>query len=249
MTTTNMARLNDMVRMTITGALDGVIRLEMFNVLKEFFQRTDAWLLELPVYVNATGNDYVLETGQNVIVNRLMGLDRLSLPPSGVSALPLTYLPMCPPQYLMASQSGNVSEGTDPSLRVQRAGVLLNAGAKCPILRISENPNANEIWVATLALNVCDPVDAEGFTQPPDWVMEKYLNYLACGVKAALMLQPGKPYTSLPGAQYNGRKFNEGIGLCRTEVRRLFTYGSQRWQYPSGWNAGYRRGGMYVGHQ
>lgn len=249
MTTTNMARLNDMVRMTMTGALDGVIRLEMFNVLKEFFQRTDAWLLELPVYIVPNGNDYMLETGQNVVVNRLMGLDRLNLPrPEASTQLP-TFLPMCPPQFLQSSQSGAASEGVDPHLRVQRAGVLLNAGAKCPILRISENPSDEEIWVATLALNVCDPVDSEGFTAPPDWVLEKYMNYLACGVKAALMLQPGKPYTSLPGAQYNGRKFNEGIGLCRTEVRRMFTYGTQRWTFPQGWNSGRRGTGAYVGRQ
>jgi hypothetical protein len=69
-------------------------------------------------------------------------------------------------------------------------------------------------------------------------VLEKYMNYLANGVNMRLMLQPGKPYTSLPGSQYHGRMFNQGIGLCRTEIRRMFTYGSQRWQFPGGWNSG-----------
>ena len=34
--------------------------MEVFNVLKEFFQRTDAWLLELPVYIVPQINDYQL---------------------------------------------------------------------------------------------------------------------------------------------------------------------------------------------
>jgi hypothetical protein len=68
-------------------------------------------------------------------------------------------------------------------------------------------------------------------------VIEKYLNYLANGVNMRLMLQPGKPYSSLPGSQYHGRMFNQGVGLCRTEVRRMFTYGSQRWNFPGGWNS------------
>ena len=49
MTTTNMVRLKDGVRMTC-GRRSMAIRMEMYDVLKEFFQRTDAWLLEVPVY-------------------------------------------------------------------------------------------------------------------------------------------------------------------------------------------------------
>ena len=105
---------------------------------------------------------------------------------------------------------------------------------KTPILRIIDNPSANETWVATVALTPCDPTDQDGFVEPPDWVMEKYLRGIASGVISALMLQPGKPYSSLPGAQYHGRKFNEAVGLARKEVRHMFTWGAQRWDFPHG---------------
>jgi len=237
MTTTNMARLNDMVRMTCGGALDGVIRMEMYNTLKDWFQRTDSWLLEVPIYIQANTNDYQVGTGQNVVVNRLMGLDRPASPPPPGDFLVPPYLPMCPPQYLTTLGPNVDSETQDPLMRTQRVGVLLNAGERCPILRIRDNPSANEIWIATLALTPCDPTDADGFTQPPNWVMEKYLNALASGVNMRLMLQPGKPYSSLPGSQFHGRMYNQGVGTCRTEVRRMFTYGSQRWNFPGGWNS------------
>ena len=134
MTTTNMARLNDMVRMTCGGALDGVIRMEMYNTLKDWFQRTDSWLLEVPIYIQPYTNDYQIGTGQNVVVNRLMGLDRpRSPPPSGEPLVP-PYLPMCPPQFLSTAGPTMDSEAQDPLFRSQRTGVLLNAGAKCPIL-------------------------------------------------------------------------------------------------------------------
>jgi hypothetical protein len=100
------------------------------------------------------------------------------------------------------------------------------------------NPKVQEIWIATVSLNITDPMDKDGFADPPDWIMEKYGTYLSSGVISRMMLQPGKPYSSQPGAQFHGRKFNEGIGIARTEVRRMFTYGSQRWNYPTrGWNA------------
>lgn len=234
MTTTMMARMQDGVRIATPGSLDGLIRLELFNVLKEFFQRTDSWLLEVPVYIQPWTNDYEVDTCQNAVVNRLMSLSR---PPS---LPPLSYVPDCPPQYLAVTdppQSGSI-ESQNPLFWMARTGVLLNAGTKCPTLRIWMNPQAPEIWIATVSLNVTDPLDKDGFTEPPDWVMEKYYSYIMSGVISRMMLQPGKPYSSIQGAQFHGRKLNEGIGIARTEVRRMFTYGSQRWHFPTvGWNA------------
>ena len=176
MASTNLARLQDMVRLSAPGALDGAIRLEVFNVLKEFFQRTDAWMLELPIYIVPNINDYQLNPCQNVVVNRLMGLGRSDNPNASFS-----YAPMCPPQFYAAGGSGsNVSYGLqNPLFRSYRNAVLLNAGARTPIMRIMDNPSANETWIATLALTPCDPTDQDGFVDPPDWVMEKYLRGLS----------------------------------------------------------------------
>ena len=228
---TNIVRLQDMVRIAAPGALDGMIRLECYNTLKEFCQRTDCWLLEIPVYIVPQINDYQLNPCQGAVVNRLMGLGRSD----NVNAN-LTYAPMCPPQFFAASENGQMYEAQNPLFRSRRDGVLLNAGSRNPILRIFENPSADEVWIATLALTPSDPVDSDGFVDPPDWVMEKYLRGIASGVICALMLQPGKPYSSLKGAEYHGRKFNEVIGLAKTEVRHMFTFGGQRWNFPQGWN-------------
>lgn len=239
MTTTNMARLQDMARVAAPGALDGSIRMVVYDALKEFFQRTDAWLLELPIYVDPSTNDYQLETGQNVIIQRLMTVERPRSPATPSTLMPPSYAPMCPPQFLASAEYGQgaLSEAQNPLFRSPREAVLLNAGAKCPIMRIYHNPMSTETWIATLSLNICDPLDPDGFASPPDWILENWLNYLASGVTCRLMLQPGKPYSSLPGAQYHGRKFNEGVGLARTAIRRMFTYGSQRWTFPRGWNS------------
>lgn len=234
MTTTVMARIQDGIRISTPGSLDGIIRLELYNVLKEFFQRSDCWLLEVPVYIETWTNDYQVDICQNAIVNRLMMLERPVSPP------PLNYTPGCPPQYLTVSdppQSGNI-ESQNPLFRMPRTGILLNAGTNCPTLRIWMNPQVEEIWVLTVSLNVSDPLDKDGFTIPPDWVLEKYYSYITSGVISRMMLQPGKPYSSIQGAQFHGRKFNEGVGIARTETRRFFTYGSQRWHFPTqGWNA------------
>jgi hypothetical protein len=234
--------------MACGGALDGVIRAEMFLMFKEFFERTDAWLLELPIYIEPNSNDYTLETGQNALVTRLQCLQRPRSPPPPVGAWPPQYLPMCPPQFLPVSAAeGQAIEAQNPAFRVVRAGGLLAPG-KCPILRIADNPTANEVWIATLSMNVCDPVDAQGFSSPPDWVVEKWLTYLISGVCMRMMLQPGKPYSSVQGSSFHGRKYNEGIGLARKEVKNMFIHSAQHWRFPSGWNSRSRFFGSHTGY-
>ena len=110
---TNMVRLQDSVRVAVPGALDGMIRMAMYNVLKEFFQRTNCWLLELPVFISPPSNDYVLNTGQNVVVNRLMGLGRPQTPPPVDLG---TYAPMCPPQFLASVVTDTLPTRAEPAV-------------------------------------------------------------------------------------------------------------------------------------
>jgi len=232
MTTTPIARVLDNVRVHVPAVMDGMMRLELFNALKEFFQRSNIWLLEIPVYVTPESNDYQVETGMNVVVNRLMELSR----PNQPLANQWEYAPTRPPAYFQVDPNNLHSESVDPIYRSARRGTLLNAGTKCPILRIIFNPQVAETWIATLALNITDPTDQDGLPCPPEWIVEKYSNYLIDGVIMRLMLQPGKPYSSPQGAQYHGRKFNEGVGLARTEARNMFVYNGQRWFFPQGWS-------------
>lgn len=238
MASVSLNRIIDNARIHCPGALEGMIRLEIFNILKEFFARNNIWLFEMVVDINRGANDYVINTGQNVVVTRLMSLNR----PRTRPPVPPRYLPTDPPQYLelwtVEGQYGT-NEAINPLYSVPRDAILLNAGTKCPIMRIRWNPQADELWIATVSLNVADPTDSEGLPCVPDWIAEKYNGYLADGVISRLMLQPGKPYSSQAGAAFHGRKFNLGLGLARQESRNMFTYGSQRWAFPQTWN--YRR--------
>jgi hypothetical protein len=174
-------------------------------------------------------NDYILNTCQNAIVMRLMALEK----PQYAPFQPVQYILNDPPQFIQHPSVIPDRETQNPYPRIPRDGGLLNAGTKCPILRILWNPGANETWVATLSMSVADPTDARGLPDTiPDWIIEKYFEYIAHGVIAKLMLQPNKSYSSPQIAQYNMRKFHEGVGIARTESRHMFTYSGQRWVYP-----------------
>jgi hypothetical protein len=231
MTTTPIARILDQTRRYCPGVLDGTARDELYYTMKEMFQRTNCWIFELPVYVTPASNDYQISTGQNVAVIRLMTLDR----PRTQLVSPIEYVPMCPPQYIAVLAQNNIQEAMNPLYRVRREGVLLNPGSCSPILRIELNPQVTETWIATLALNIIDPMDVDGLPVVPEWIVEKYTDDIFNGVVSRLMTQGGKSYSNEKGAAFHGRKFNQSVGKIRQEIRDMFKYGGQRWGFPGGW--------------
>lgn len=226
----SMIRLIDDVRTECSGVLDGALRRILFNILREFFRRSNIWLFEMPIYIIPTTNDYVLNTCQHADVVRLMILGK----PERALSIPIEYVPGSPPQFLKFDIASN--ETQIPYYRIPRDGGLLNAGVRCPILRIGWNPGSNDTWIATLSMSVADPVDADGLPSGmPDWIIEKYFDYISCGVIGKLMLQANKPYSNPKLAEYHMRKFHEGVGLARTENRHMFNYSGQRWVFPQTW--------------
>ena len=229
----SIVRLLDETKTECSGVPEGILRRTLFTILREFFRRSNIWLFELPVYVTPLTNDYILNTCQNANVIRLMMLGRCPYPIDN----PPQYVPGNPSQFIQFNSTTPSYETQNPYPRVPREGGLLNAGVKCPVLRITWNPGSDDIWIATLSMSVADPVDGQGMpTDMPDWIIEKYYDYISHGLSAKLMTQPNKPYSSPKMAEYHMRKFHEGVGLARTENRHLFNYSGQRWAYPQTWS-------------
>jgi hypothetical protein len=231
MATTALIRIIDAARTHCPSVLEGTMRRELYDTVKEFFDESNSWLFELVVQIQSGSNDYILNPCQNAIVTRLMYLGR----PRTSPPLPPVYLPTDPCQFLQSWSINNSQEVYDTMYNIPQDAVLLDAGIKCPIMRIRWNPESNDLWIATLAMNVTDPTDSEGLPQAPNWIINKYYKYIADGLISRLMLQPGKPYSSQQGASFHGRRFLQGVGLARTEARHRYTFSSQRWVFPQGW--------------
>jgi hypothetical protein len=67
-------RLLDNLRIQLPGAIDDVLRLEIFNALKDFFQDTNIWYEDIDFDVVANEQTYdLIATGSSAIV-RLLGV-------------------------------------------------------------------------------------------------------------------------------------------------------------------------------
>jgi hypothetical protein len=68
-------RILDSARVRLPGALDGAMQLELFNVLKEFTQRTNIWREEISFSAVAGETEYDLSSSTpSATINRLLGL-------------------------------------------------------------------------------------------------------------------------------------------------------------------------------
>jgi hypothetical protein len=59
MASIDMNRLMDNARIKLPGALDGVLQMEMVNVLNEFFNGSNLWYEDIPFQVTPTSDSYL----------------------------------------------------------------------------------------------------------------------------------------------------------------------------------------------
>jgi hypothetical protein len=89
-----------------------------------------------------------------------------------------------------------------------------------------------QTYVATVALNVVDPVTRDAYPIVPYDIVIRFTEELMHGILSRMFAQPNKPWTNLPMAQYYTSKFNGGSARAKNAVAAGNTFGSQRWAYP-----------------
>jgi len=245
MASPSVIRLIDTCRLHVPGSGDGILRLELFNAAKEFFRETCIWREELNVFVTATSYDYDLITASRGVIHTLMRLAKPN-PPVGPNAVnkPANATggdfnadfnsDFSGKNSLAPVATGYPTQPYNTAVHdaAPREGWLLASGADDAILRIKNLPNANEVWIAEVALTVSDPTDGDGIPFMPDWIVEKYQDTLLDGVLSRIMIHPAKPYSSAQGAMLHGKRFNMGKGQARNDARHGATFGVQRWSFP-----------------
>lgn len=80
MASPTVMRILDTARVNASGALDGTMRLEFFNTMKDFLSQTTIWKEFLNIYIDPNCYDYDLVTDSKGVVFMLMGLGRPNSP-------------------------------------------------------------------------------------------------------------------------------------------------------------------------
>ena len=207
MTDAPYQRLFDTARAHLPGAMDGGMHLELFNTLREFLNRSNIWVDEIPFRTSNTRQGYEITTAQpSALINRLMWIEGKRDPRGS---------------YTHAYPTG-----------VSYRGQLIGAGKPTAEIVIDGLPGQGEIWYAHVALVPTDPTGPTGLPRIPDDIIDGHFETILSGLLERMMIQPSKPYSNIQGASYHGHRFRAGTNQAKNAHLHGDVFRGQAWRYP-----------------
>lgn len=188
-------RLMSNLRIHLPGAVDGSIKLELYNALNRFFQGSNSWREDIEINVVSGVQNYELIPSGPCTIVRLMGV--------------------------VDSKNFPVAATLDVETRdLVFSGPITSAAT----------------YTAQVALTIAEPLDREGYPVFPEWLLNLYSNDIISGVLSRMLIQPAKPYSNLPLAEFHGAQFRAAVARARSRANRKYTYRAQAWNFPRGWS-------------
>jgi hypothetical protein len=235
-------RLLQSVRVHVPGVTDAMLNLETFNVLDEFFRRTSAWQLEIPIELVEDQTEYAFPTPINSEVVRVIGVSHNNIPVAAAGSQgALVQSSLGVVQSELVFPDGDVNVAPDLSNLDLPSGVFSWAIYRPDYLSISTPADEEQRkypMVIGLALTVgksCLEEDCEEW-DVPEWMWSTYFQDWYDGCLARLYAMPAKPWASPVHAQYHGKRFRNAMAYRKQEVPRGFAWAQPGpWRFPRGW--------------
>ena len=235
-------RLMQTLRVHVPGATDGVIQLELFNVMDEFFRRTNAWRYEQEIDIKENTHEYALSLPADAEFVRMLGAARNGVPVPPVTAVgggtaSIAALGTLVPDLMFPDGDSEFA----PSDSDLAAGIFSYAVYKPQYITITgpTDEEARQFPVtAVMALTIakgCLECDC-GDWGLEEWMYDMFFQDFLDGALGRLMGMVSKPWTNTTMAAYHARRFRNAMAFRKQEANRGFAYAVPGWRYPrQGW--------------
>lgn len=235
-------RLLQSVKLHAPGVTDPMLQIEAFNVLDEFFRRTSAWQLKIPLELVEGQTEYAFPTPINSEVVRVMGVAHNDIPvPSAGSqgALVQSSLGVVESEFQFPDGDARVlpdlSDVTEPS------GLFTWAIYRPDYISITAAPDEEQRkWplLVNMALTVgktCLEDDCNEW-DVPDWMWSTYFQDWYDGILGRLYMMPAKPWANPQQGTYHAKRFRNAMAHRKQEAVRGFVWAQPGpWRFPRGW--------------
>jgi len=205
-------RLFNDIKLTVPGAIDAVIYQELWRVIEDFLSNTNAWVEEVPFYVEPNKFDYqVTPLGKGMAERLLMVFD--------------------------PAQAWPEKRWTQQGIRFQMPDriILMYSPSTATTWRAAFAKNISDPPLsATQPLPVIDT--------GASWVIDMYRDAFRFGTLGYLFMQPAKPYSNPKLGAMNWQSYVAERGRARTAILHENVYGGQKWMYPQGYATTARKG-------
>ncbi len=226
--------LLNQARVKLPGSSDQGIKHELYEVLHEFFDTTNAWKQDVQIQVQPLIQAYNISVLSGQIIRLFTVLDQNLIQQPAVLMAPS--LPGPPG----GSTSGPTSINLPPNPSTMADFMTLSLQLQY------SNP---QTFTASLITNVTQPNDNHGIPDMPDWTLAKFGRVILDGLLGKMMGQPSKSYTQDSLSVYHLKRFRDGMAMVRVAMTRSNSVGSQNWAFPQQFRTRNQRGGVSVGSQ
>lgn len=191
-------------RIKLPGSSDSGIKQELWGVIKEFLQDTNAWIEHQKLLVTRAVQCYNVVPRDGGQIIRLVGVVDGNRSP--VSATMPTF------GVLQINQRIDISSVDIPPTDHTTA--------------------SNHPWRFCIVKNIAFPSTKDQLPIAPDFVMSRYSGTIIDGVLGKMMLQQAKTYSNQSLGTYHLRRFRDGIGIAHNDAWNQNLFGGQRWRFP-----------------
>lgn len=222
-------RLMQSLRVSVPGVTDDLLQLQVYNVVDEFFRRTNAWQYRDEITLDEDADEYQFNVPGDVSVVRLLSVAHNGAPvpdASTIGALQSSIGHLSPELTFVDGDAQYHPIDTDGD---EVTGLLTYSVFTPGYITLVSRPSPAQVdfpLVVLLALSLgpkCIEQDC-GDWSVPEWMYQTYFNDWFDGALSRLYAMPMKPWTNAPAAVYHGRRFRNSMGFRKQESRHGFIH-------------------------
>lgn len=241
-------RLMQTLAVEAPGAPDAVIQLQLFNVMDEFFKRTNAWRYANEITIKPDTHEYDIALPVDAALVRVLGVSRngTPIPPAPVSggggSAVVSQLGVLVPEQSFSDgdasfapvELGPPAGASSFTYAIYRPDFITLTG---PTDEEAQKYPFDTILALTIARGCleCDCAD----WNLPEWMYDMFFQDFLDGTLGRLMGMLSKPWSNTTLGAYHHKRFRNAMAFRSQEARRGFAFNRQTWRFPGDWT---RRG-------
>lgn len=235
-------RLMQTLAVEAPGAPNAIIQLQLFNVMDEFFRRTNAWRYVADITVQPDTYEYDLALPVDAALVRVLGVTRNGTPipttpvAGGGGTASVSQLGVLVPEQTFSDGDSSFAPAESDLV----SGVFTYAVYRPEYITITGPRDAEAQrypFSAVMSLTIaksCLECDC-GDWGLPEWTYDMFFQDLLDGTLGRLMGMASKPWSNTTLGAYHAKRFRNAMAFRMQEARRGFVFERQTWRFPGDW--------------
>ncbi len=217
------------------GATEAIVKLELFNIMDDFFRRTNAWKADVPFELIEGQHEYAIPVPAGGVVVRIMSVNHNDIP------VPKSTTGQTTESSLGRIETDQLFPDGDslyaPDVSDLNAGAFTWAIYRPDYLTVTGEIDAEKRQyplIAAFSLSLARScLECEcGDWDIPEWMFDAYFSVWNDGTLASLYGMPAKPWSNPQLALIHGKKYRNRQGFHKQEAARGFAYSAPTWRFP-----------------